>query len=243
MLTDSLWEPSPDRARMQVRRVEFEIDGVGREADPADVDDVAFENCGPVRDFPSWPHKRFYSGRFWMAQTRRHVAFESLAERLCLLELDRIAGVKAVSSQPMWIDWSGTASVRHAPDYFVRAVDGTATLVDVRPLTRIDDAAQRQFDLTAAFSIARGWRYLVYAPDSTTRDANLRFLLRYRDKEWRTARRGKSASGSISTIAQELDSDGDGLARCYAAIWSGHLIADLEQPLSLRTVVRWKGAP
>lgn len=208
MLTDSLWEPSPDRARATAKLIEYQANGVRLEADPTDADGIAFEECGPVRDFPSWPHKRFYSGHFWMSRTGGHVAFESLAERQCLMELDRIEGVTAVASQPMWIEWVGVREGRHAPDYFVRSADGAATVIDVRPLMRIDAAAQQQFDRTAALSRARGWRYLVYAPDSRTRDANLRFLLRYRDKTWSAEHRGASAEGTISTIARELDAIG-----------------------------------
>lgn len=240
MLTESLWQPSADRALTTARRVEYQLDGIRKDADPTDVSDVAFEDCGPVREFPSWPHKRFYSGRFWMARTSSHIEFESLAERQCLMELDRIQTVHAVASQPMWIEWDGTSAGRHAPDYFVRSGDGTATLVDVRPLTRIDARAQQQFDCTAAFCLDMGWQYLVYAPESKTRDANLRFLLRYRDKAWKTERPRASHSGTIAEIAEELGSARDGLARCYAAIWEGQLHADLEQPLSLRTSVRWK---
>jgi hypothetical protein len=240
MLTDSLWEPSPDRARAKAKLIKYQLDGVRLEVDPTDADGIRFEECGPVRDFPSWPHKRFYSGRFWMSRTGGHVAFESFAERQCLMDLDRIAGVAAVASQPMWIEWDGLGEWRHAPDYFVRSEDGTATVIDVRPLSRIDAAAQQQFDRTAALSRDRGWQYCVYAPDSSARDANLRFLLRYRDEEWSAEHRGASIEGSISAIARELDATGDGLALCFAAIWAGKLEADLDQPLSLRSVVRWK---
>lgn len=43
-------------------RVEFELDGVRLERDASDVFAVPFERCTPVRSFPSWPHKRHYSG-------------------------------------------------------------------------------------------------------------------------------------------------------------------------------------
>lgn len=240
MLTDSLWEPSPDRALAFAARVEYQLDGLRREVDPVDISEVAFEDCDPIRGFPGWPGKRYYSGRLWMARLDRQVEFESLTERRCLMELDRTAGVVSVSSQPMWIEWGGGLNGKHAPDYFVRSEDGTGTVVDVRPLARIDDKAQRQFDRTAEFCRSAGWEYIVFAPESEIRDANLRFLLRYRDKAWVVGGPAESSSGSIAEIARELDTNGDGLALCYAAIWAGELVVDLEQPLSLRTVARWR---
>lgn len=224
-------------------QIEYRLDAARLEADVVDVVDVPFENCDPVREFPAWQGKRHRSGLLWMERNGRHVPFESLAERTCLIELDRTPGVSLVSSQPMWIRWGGEKPEAHAPDYFVRFEDGAGMVVDVRPLARIDEKAAHQFDRTAALCRDCGWGYAVYAPDSEVRDANMRFLMRFRDRSWRSneaesAVRG--AVGTIESIARILDSHGDGLARCFSLIWTGHLIVDLDVPLSLRSSVCWR---
>lgn len=242
MLLDSPWHIPHDTRDAGLCRVEYGLHGVRRETDAADADDVPFEICDPVRSFPAWPGKRHYSGLLWMERSRRQVPFESLAERLCLIELDRTPGVALVSSQPMWIKWGGDAGGEHAPDYFVRFDDGSAAVVDVRPLARIDEAAREQFDRTAALCREIGWGYAVYAPESEIRDANLRFLMRYRDKRWTQSDTVAVSDGTIAEVARQLNIDGNGLGFCYAMIWSGGLIVDLDQPLSLRTYARWKEA-
>jgi len=241
MILTSLWSvpegaPSPALGC----RVEFEIDGVRRELDAADVVEVRFENCGAVRKFPAWRGMRHYPGALWMVRLGRHVAFESLTERACLLELDRSAEVVAVSSQPMWIRWSDGPPHEHVPDYFARLADGTGVVIDVRPAHRIDEAARCQFDATAVLCARQGWRYVVYAPEGTTRDANFRFLSRYRHQSWATdmaESKLEGFSGSLREAASLMDDDGLGLSRCYALIWAGVLRADLDRPLSLRSRV------
>ena len=71
-----------------------------------------------------------------------------------LMALDADPGVEAVASQPMWLHWAGEAGParRHAPDFFVRRVDGTVVLVDVRPDDRVSPADQAVFEATAAMA-------------------------------------------------------------------------------------------
>lgn len=238
----SVWNAEPADVA-EACRVEFELDGVRSECDGLDVADVPFERCSPVRSFPSWPHKRHYSGHQWMQRLGTHVPFESLTERSCLLELDRMSTLTGVSSQPMWITWLHSGH-RHAPDFFVRDVDGTGVVIDVRPLARIDDRAREQFGRTARLCAALGLRYCVYSPSSSVRDANLRFLMRYRDPRWLDPRaaqmlpRGDHMLGDCVNWLGALEFP---LATCYALIWAGDLVADLERPLSMRMRVEWRG--
>lgn len=243
MLLDHPWQIPSSTLATGSCRVEYHLDAVRLEADVVDAGDVPFENCDPVREFPAWRGKRHHSGLLWMERTGRHVPFESLAERSCLIELDRTPGVALVASQPMWIRWDGENPEAHAPDYFVRFEDGAGMVVDVRPRARIDEKATRQFDRTAALCRDCGWDYAVYAPDSEVRDANMRFLMRFREEGWRSTEAEstvRGAAGTIESIARILDSHGDGLARCFSLIWTGHLAVDLDEPLSLRSAVWWK---
>ncbi len=245
MILTSLWPVSATSPASGPCRVEFKLGAQRVDIDAADAADVSFERASAVRSFPAWKGKRHYSGLLWLDRLRQHVEFESLAERLCLIELDRETQVAAVSSQPMWIRWCDGTSRAHAPDYFARLHDGGAVVIDVRPERRIDERARCQFDRTAVFCEERGWRYVVYAEDSRVRDANLRFLLRYRHPHWRSLDilpRVRGFQGRIHELVALLD-DGDpadALARCYALMWSGELVAELDQPLSMRTEVRWE---
>ena len=222
--------------------IEFRIDGARREVDAADVADVPFELGDPVRTFPSWPGKRNDEGSHAMAKAGRPVPFESLTERSCLIELDRLPDVVAVSSQPMWIRWRGEPDVRHAPDYFVRRADGSAALIDVRPTELIDDDAREKFNRTRATAARLGWNYVVYEGASPVRQANLRFLMRYRSEAWRAdTRHLRPGSRCLEQIAGELGGGAEGLGRCYHLVWREEVAVDLEEPLSLGMTARVKG--
>lgn len=242
MILTSQWRPADQVQAEASTRVRFSLKGRRWELDSADVSFTPFEHCSPVRSFPAWPGKRHYSGSLWMSRGHRHVGFESFAERSCLLELDRSADVVDVCSQPMWIKWLDEDGSDHVPDYFARLSDGGALLVDVRPLSRIDEAAHRKFSRTAQLCDELGWQYVVYDAESPIRDANLRFLARYTPRIWGVGSSHVPPSGCLGTVADvasmlEEDGDGRGLARCYGMIWSGDLTVDLDQPLRMATLV------
>lgn len=243
MFLNFVWPAPAEAPAIVPRRIEYQLDGVRVEVDAADVGSVPFEDCEPVRDFPTWPGKQHYSGLLYMQGVRAHVGFESLAERSFLIELDRREDIGSVTSQPMWIRWLGADPGSHAPDFFVRFADGSRMLVDVRPLQRIDAEARAVFDRTAVLCADFGWRYVVYSEDSPIRDANVRFLMRFREPRWSVDDMAQVLSGfagTISEAAERLGGSQDGLGTCYALIWSHRLDVDLEQPLSLRTLVTWR---
>jgi len=238
--------PSPPAPEVGVTRarVEYRLDGVQLELDAIDCDLVPFERGDPVRSFPSWRLKRHYDGYHWMGVLGASIGFESLTERGCLIELDRTPGVIAVASQPMWIRWVTPDGLReHYPDYFVRLEDGQAVLMDVKPAAQIKDDVRKQFDMTAVLAAERGWRYVVYDAESKIREANLRFLAPFRDSA-STAELPKLPDDGfpLSDVAALLGVGSEGYARCYAHLWSGLLEANLEQPLSIRTIVWERGA-
>jgi hypothetical protein len=72
--------------------------------------------------------------------------------------------VVGISSQPFWLFWTAAngKAVSHAPDYFVRRGDGSAVVLDCRPIgrrgtishsTRVDSNMQ---DLVARERAAEG---------------------------------------------------------------------------------------
>lgn len=233
-----LASPAPGLA-VKRTRVEYRLDGVQLEVDAVDCNDVAFEKGAPVRSFPSWRLKRHYDGYHWMGALGVSIGFESLTERDCLIELDRTPGVVGVASQPMWIRWTTAGGLgEHYPDYFVRLDGRQAVLMDVKPAHQIDDDVRAQFDMTALFAAERGWRYVVYDAESPIRAANLRFLAPFRDSAI-SENSPKLPEGGLplSEVASLFDVGSKGYAHCYALLWVGALEADLEQPLSSKTIV------
>ena len=120
----------------------------------------------------------------------------------------------------------------------MRLSGGPGLVVDVRPHERIDVRAREQFDRTARMCTALGLRYSVYSPVSPVREANLRFLMRYRDPVWHHPRAVLAlppGEHRLDEVARALTYIENPLAACYALIWHGDLLADLDVPLSLRT--------
>jgi len=64
------------------------------------------------------------------------VGFESWLERDHLLHLDIDPFEVGIASQPFWLHWTdaGGKTVSHAPDFFARRRDGSAVVVDCRPV-------------------------------------------------------------------------------------------------------------
>ena len=99
---------------------------------------VSLERGVPVRRFVSHKGQRHLSGLWWSATTGGHVGFESWLERDNLMLLDFDPAVVGVASQPFWLRWTGEAGERvsHAPDFFARRADGSAVVIDCRPVER-----------------------------------------------------------------------------------------------------------
>lgn len=235
------WLDAIDGTNALAATIEFSRHGHVQHVDPLDAARVAFEKADPVRSFSSWPGKRNFEGKLWMVSTGEHVPFESFWERAFLAALDRTGDAVAVSSQPMWVHWRSPKR-SHAPDYFVRRADGSGLLVDVRPRELIKPEDQAKFELTRRLAAALGCSYLVFDELPGATQANLRFLLRYRDPAWLDGvdlaslnLAGSMTLGMLVAILRSVARSGHGAA--YALIWAGVAKANLERPLSMSTVV------
>ncbi|MGW3655027.1 TnsA endonuclease N-terminal domain-containing protein [Streptomyces sp. NPDC005151] len=62
---------------------------------------------------------------------------------------------------PFQLSWTGPdgKTVRHTPDFFVRRLDGTGLVVDVRPDNRIEPRDAMKFAATAAACRLVGWDF------------------------------------------------------------------------------------
>ena len=118
----------------------------------ADAWALRLESVPPVRRFASYRGRRHLSGCWWSATDGRHVGFESWLERDHVMALDFDPAVGAIASQPFWLLWpadEGAGRYRsHAPDYFVRRVDGSAVVVDCRPEHRRKPRDLVAFEMT-----------------------------------------------------------------------------------------------
>lgn len=76
-----------------------------------------------------------YPGWWWSSTTTSLIQYESLLERERLLAADFDRDVVAIASQPFGITGQLRGAKRHhVPDYLLVGADGTATVVDVKPV-------------------------------------------------------------------------------------------------------------
>ena len=85
----------------------------------------------------------------------------------------------------------------HAPDFFARRADGSAVVVDCRPVERRKPRDVAKFDATARACALVGWEYrLVGAADAIV-TANVRWLAGYRHPRHRRARDRRCAAARV----------------------------------------------
>nr|WP_246095047.1 TnsA-like heteromeric transposase endonuclease subunit [Streptomyces roseicoloratus] len=206
-----------------------------------------FEEAEPVRGFRWDKGARGFAGWYYAVTTADLIGFESWLERDRLILLDRDPDVVGVASQPFWLHWhDGERPRRHAPDYFVRLVDGRARVVDVRAGDQIDEASAEAFAATERACRAVGWEFVrVGVPDPVLM-ANVRWLVRYRRA--RSARRPDVVDGLLGQFAEPgplragAVRVGDPLLvlpHLFHLLWSGALVADLEEELLHSKTVVW----
>lgn len=101
--------------------------------------------CLPVRWFAARKGQRHLSGQWWSATTGGQVGFGSWIERDRTMLLDFDTSVVGIASQPFWLRWSDDAGapVAHAPDMFARRSDGSALVLDCRPMGGANRAMSR----------------------------------------------------------------------------------------------------
>lgn len=205
-----------------------------------------FEEAVPVRPFRWSRGERHFAGWYWAATTGQHVGFESWLERDRLLLMDFDPQVAGVASQPFWLHWhDGARERRHAPDYFVRRVDGSAVVVDVRANERIEPKDAEAFEVTRLACVQAGWRFERVGTPEPVLLANVRWLSRYRHPRClhpAAADRLREVFATPGPLLPGADAAGDRLATLPALfhlLWRQELVAE-DLPVELlgpRTVV------
>ena len=209
---------------------------------------VPLEQGLPVRRFTCRKGQRHLSELWW--STGGHVGFESWLERDQVLHLDFDPSVVGIASQPFWLHWTAEAgtTVTHAPDFFARRRDGSAVVVDCRPVERRKPRDVAKFDATARACALAGWEYRLLGAADALVTANLRWLAGYRHPRHRLPEIALLLRHVFSTPAPLLaggQAAGDPIAVLpvlFHLLWCQELSADLSTPLHQDTVVTLAGA-
>lgn len=220
-------------------------DGVECSAPLAEAWAVPLEWGRPVRRFVSRKGQRHLSGLWWSASTCRHVGFESWLERDHLMLLDFDPTVIAIGSQPFWLRWSDGSGrpMEHVPDYFARRADGSAVMIDCRPVERRPSRDVVKFEATARACALRGWEYRLVGAAEEVLMANVRWLAGYRHPRHRlpeVAEAFEQVFGTPTPLLAGAQAVGDPIAVLpvlFHLLWLHELAADLSVPLHPGTVV------
>ncbi|HEX2402805.1 MAG TPA: TnsA-like heteromeric transposase endonuclease subunit, partial [Mycobacterium sp.] len=224
---------------------EFEIAYVDAESGERrlaliDAWSVPFEECMPVRGFPSYKGQRNHVGRWWTATTGSLVGYESWLERDWLMLLDFDPDVVGIAAQPFWLLWTTPEGkpCSHAPDYFARSAGGAALVMDCRPADRIKSRDADAFAVTRAACELVGWRYEVAGSPVPVVVGNVRWLSGYRHPRHDlpdVAAALQAAFAAPTGLMAGAESVGDPIAVLpvlFHLLWCHRLHADLSVPLS-----------
>ena len=159
----------------------FSEDGAEHRVPLAEAWAVPFECAAPARRFTSRKGQRHLSGLWWSATTGGHVGFESWLERDHAMLLDFDVTVAGIASQPFWLRWSDAGKrVAHAPDFFARRPDGSAVVIDCRPVERREPRDAGKFEASERACALTGWEYRLVGAAESIALANVRWLAGYR---------------------------------------------------------------
>jgi hypothetical protein len=200
---------------------------------------VRFEAVAPARRFHARKGQRHLPGLWWSATVEGHVGYESWLERDHVMWLDFDPAVVGIASQPFWLSWTAAdgKGVAHAPDFFARRADGSAVVVDCRPVERRPARDVAKFEATRRACALLGWEYrLVGAPDPIA-TANLRWLGGYRHRRHNLpglAAALRAAFAEPAPLMSGAEAVGDPIAVLpvlFHLLWCHELVADLSVPL------------
>jgi hypothetical protein len=220
-------------------------DGVEQRAALHEAAGHRFEDGAPVRTFPSYKGQRNWPGWWWSATMRAHVGYESWLERDHAMMLDFDPDIVAFAAQPFWMSLQVDGTLRsHAPDFFVRHRNGSATVIDCRPDERIKPSDAAVFAATRHACEQVGWSYARSGAVAGEQAENVRWLAGYRQARFWVASTVERLL-AVFAVPRPLM---DGVSWCgpsaavlpvlYHLMWCHRLSADLATPLSESTMVR-----
>ena len=151
--------------------------GVAEDESWTVVDSAELSNTVPWRTFRWYKGQRHYSGLYWSATMRDHVAYESRLELARLIFADFDRAVHRILAQPFLLKAKVDGKIRkHIPDYFL-VTDHGPVVVDVKPEHLLaKPTVAHTFAWTCRLVQARGWRYEVWSGAQPPELENLRLL-------------------------------------------------------------------
>ena len=118
-----------------------------------------------------------------------------------VMALDFDPTVVGIASQPFWLSLAATRRARrfsHAPDFFARRADGSAVVVDCRPVERRRPRDVAKFEATrAGLRAGRAGSIGCSARPDPVVTANLRWLAGYRHPRHRPPRSAAAAAACV----------------------------------------------
>jgi hypothetical protein len=205
----------------------------------------ALSGLSRFRTGNNYKYRQHFEGFYWFSQLDEHVWHESMLERDVLLYLDFATRATSVDSQPFQLDFID-GSV-HVPDYLFVAEDGTQTVIDVRPLDRVDELFLAKAANTRRVCDAVGWTYEIHTGQPRAAIENQRFLAGYRFPDQspspQTAERILAAVGrgaALSDVVDEVAQRGRGemVPYVYSLMWAREIRFDQRVPLSWATKLK-----
>ncbi|WP_424532584.1 TnsA-like heteromeric transposase endonuclease subunit [Sphaerisporangium viridialbum] len=236
-------------ADLQLRSVQVRFlhpDGQKEQCSLAEAAEVAFENCGAIRRIPHRADQAHTPNTHWSSTTNRMIECESYLESVWMTLLDFEPEVSGFSGQPMQLfGVDDLGAWKATPDLFVRRVDGSATVMEVKNPARLNDARVRTTaERVAACCEVAGWGYeLIGEPPGRQRTINVLALAGYRREmvgvsDYRAqllalAGEPEPLGQLVSFAAEPLVARAVVLHLC----WTGELAANLTRPLEDTTRV------
>jgi hypothetical protein len=207
-------------------------------------------DAAPWRTARSARGQTHYPGYYWSATTGTHVIYESRLELARLLLADFDPMVAAIIAQPFRLKACvGDQVRRHVPDFLLVGADRSATVVNVKPASKLADP-----EVAAALAWpgklidTHGWRYEIWSGEDPLYLANVRFLAGYRRSglipedlldvvlaaAMGSGQRFASLVAALGTAAPVVDVK----AAALRLLWQRRLCTDLRQRLDDTSVLR-----
>ncbi|WBM79119.1 TnsA-like heteromeric transposase endonuclease subunit [Cryobacterium breve] len=197
-----------------------------------------------IRTGYQYKAQRNYHGLYAFGQTGQHIWYESLFEMTALMALDFTAGITAIASQPMMMQFAdGTV---HYPDLFAIHTDGRQVVYDVRPEKLIKPKTQAQFAETKRLCDKVGWAYELFTRIDPLVKANMEWLIGYRHPRYQPNEATQAlvlAAADPGARFRDLvhvadrDSPARGAMTVYNLLWHHLLTFDMTAQLTTYTTI------
>jgi hypothetical protein len=125
--------------------------------------ELDLEGSLPIRIAYRWTDRTAYSGQHWFSPTATSLYYESMTERLGMIQLAYhfnradLPDIVAASSQPMRLP-SGPGKGCY-PDLMCRFSDGTKTVFEVKPRGMLKQARREKFERAQDICTRVGWHH------------------------------------------------------------------------------------